>query len=436
VTPKKSSGSSQLANLLRLMVLLMFGLFLALVYIFTGYDLLGLFSDTGAQPTPLVQISEPPTLLPGAAGTPVPGQVTPVGPGPSPEAPVLAGSQVMPVEQQAVPAVANWWQVFFTDPLTVNNPDNLGGSIAEKLIGYINRAQSTIHIAAFEFNLTPIADALVAAKKRGVDVRWVTDDETGLGADNDPGRGQFKQLRRAGIEVRADKRSVLMHNKFIIFDGQTVWTGSTNLTVNDNFRNNNNVIVIDSQPLAAIYEVQFNDLWNGRFGSDSPSDVDAQGLTIRSTSVQVLFSPEDDAMPYLIALVESAEKSIRFMAFSFTHEELSRAVLERAKAGVDVAGIFETRASETQYSALPPLYCAGVPVRQDGNKDTFHHKVFIVDGKIIATGSLNFSNNANENNNENTIILMNARIAQQYLKEFNRRWAEAVQPDPGDMKCR
>ncbi len=428
MTPKKTSATSPLVNLLRLLVLLMFGLGLALLYLFTGYDLLGLFSNSAAQATPLVQTSAMPPLP--ATLIPVPGQVTQPAPAPTGAAPVLT-----PAAPEAAPGVNNWWQVFFTDPLTINNPDNLAGSIPEKLIGYIERAQSTIHIAAFEFNLTPVADALVAAKQRGVDVRWVTDDENGLGADNEPGHGQFKQLRQAGIEVRADKRSVLMHNKFIIFDGQTVWTGSTNLTINDNFRNNNNVIVIDSQPLADIYEAQFNDLWRGRFGSDSPSDVDAQALTIRSTSVQVLFSPEDDAMPYLISLVESAEKSIRFMAFSFTHEELSQAVLERARAGVDVAGIFETRASETQYSALPPLYCAGVPVRQDGNKDTFHHKVFIVDGKIVVTGSLNFSNNANENNNENTLILMNARIAQQYLKEFTRRWAEAVPPNASDMKC-
>ncbi len=108
----------------------------------------------------------------------------------------------------------------------MKNPQEWQGSIEGRLIEKINAAQTSIHIASFEFDLTPVADALIAAKKRGVDVRWVTDDESGLGADEDPGRGQFAMLQQAGIEVRSDDRSALMHNKFWIFDGKILWTGS------------------------------------------------------------------------------------------------------------------------------------------------------------------------------------------------------------------
>ncbi|MGD9100499.1 MAG: phospholipase D-like domain-containing protein, partial [Anaerolineae bacterium] len=328
------------------------------------------------------------------------------------------------------------WQVHFTDPPNLNDPNNLSGSIAEKLIDYINGAQSSIHIASFEFNLTPVAEALIGAYERGVEVQWVTDDEHGIEADEEEGHGQFAMLEKAGIPVHDDERGALMHNKFWIFDGQTVWTGSTNITVNGIFKNNNNVIVIESPALAAIYEREFDEMWNGKeFGPRSSSTVDDQAVTVDGTSVQVLFAAEDEVAERLVPLIEGAQNSIRFMAFSFTHDDIGAAVLARAQAGVDVMGIFETRGSETEYSELPALYCAGVPVRQDGNPRTFHHKAFVIDEKTVITGSFNFSKNADDSNDENVVIVTHGDIAAQYLQEFERRWAEAGEPDAADMNC-
>lgn len=349
-----------------------------------------------------------------------------------------------PGEEQA-PVVApptlggsggDWWQVYFTDPQNVNNPDDLRGSVPEKLIEHINNAQHTIHIAAFEFDLEPVADALIAAQKRGVEVQWVTDDEHGIEADEDEGHNLFPKLEKAGIKVRDDDRSALMHDKFWIFDDQTVWTGSTNITSNGNFRNNNNVLVIDSREVAGMYEREFDEMWAGEFGPTSTSTVEDQSANIDGTPVQILFAAEDEAVTNLVPLIKSAQDNIRFMAFSFTHDDLGDAVLERAEAGVDVKGIFETRGSETEYSEMPSLYCAEIPVRQDGNPGTFHHKVIVIDDKTVVTGSLNFSVNADESNDENVVIVANSDIAAQYLQEFEHRWAEATEPDPKDMNCK
>lgn len=352
------------------------------------------------------------------------------------EAPTAVVEAIGPSEIEApAPVSGSWWQVYFTDPGAINDAENLEGSIPEKLIELIDSAEKSIHIASFEFNLTPVAEALISAHERGVDVRWVTDDEHGMEADEEDDHGQFAMLEEAGIEVKDDQRGALMHNKFWIFDGHTVWTGSTNITQNGNFRNNNNVIVVQSTRVAAIYENEFQEMWAGEFGPRSSSTLNQQALTINETPIQILFAAEDDVMTQLVPIIESAEKSIRFMAFSFTHDDLGAAVQSRADAGVDVMGIFEKRGSETQYSELPGLYCSGVPVRQDGNKGTFHHKVFIIDDEIVITGSLNFSNNADESNDENVFIVANADIAAQYLAEFERRWAEAEDPDPSDMNC-
>jgi phosphatidylserine/phosphatidylglycerophosphate/cardiolipin synthase-like enzyme len=332
-------------------------------------------------------------------------------------------------------ASADWWEVYFTDPINVNNPAIWQGSIEGRLIDKINAAQTSIHIVSFEFDLTPVAEALIAARQRGVDVRWVTDDESGLGADEDPGRGQFAMLQNAGIEVRADTRSALMHNKFWIFDGKILWTGSTNITASGVFDQNNNTVVIHSPDLATIYEREFAEMWAGQFGPNSPSTVDQQSAVVNGTPIQVYFSPEDHVMEHMIPVVSSATSSIRFLAFSFTDFPLAKAMLDRASAGINVAGIFEKVGSETESSELHTFYCAKVAARQDGNPKFLHDKVIIVDNRFVISGSFNFSSNATENNDENVIIIDNPTIANLYTQEFERLWSIATDPDPGKFTC-
>jgi len=329
-----------------------------------------------------------------------------------------------------------WWEVYFTDPITINNPEVLTGSIEEKLIEFINNAQSSIHIASFEFNLTPVAEALIAAKNRGVDVKWITDNENGLEYDIQPGRGQFALLLGAGIEVKDDAgRSALMHNKFWIFDQQITWTGSTNVTVNGIFKQNNNVLVIRSPEVAFIFEREFQEMWNGQLGPRAPSTISNQWAILDGTPIQVIFSSEDNALSNLIAVVNDAQRSIRFLAFSFTDYPLAQAMIDRSKAGVDVKGIFETFSSNGTRSELRTFWCAQVPARQDGNPSFLHDKIIIVDESIVITGSLNFSTNADESNEENVVILDNPEIAALYLQEFDKLWNQANEVQAGTFTC-
>jgi phosphatidylserine/phosphatidylglycerophosphate/cardiolipin synthase-like enzyme len=349
-----------------------------------------------------------------------------------------AATQLSPVANAptSVNASGAWWEVYFTDPVNVNDPANWQSSIEGRLIEKISAAQSSIHIASFEFDLTPVAEALIEAKQRGVDVRWVTDDENGLEADSEPGHGQFEMLQNAGIEVRSDARSALMHNKFWIFDGQIVWTGSTNITENGIFEQDNNAIVIQSPELATIYEREFQEMWNGEFGPRSPSQLDEQTVVVNGSQIVVIFTSEDPALENaIIPIVKSATKSVRFMAFSFTDYPLADAMSQRAKEGVDVAGVFETVGSETDAAELRTLMCRKVPVKQDGNTGFLHHKVIVVDERIVITGSLNFSTNAEESNDENVIIIDNAEIARLYMQEFDRVWSLAKDPDVELIAC-
>jgi phosphatidylserine/phosphatidylglycerophosphate/cardiolipin synthase-like enzyme len=342
---------------------------------------------------------------------------------------------IAPPPTVAVPA-GLWWEVYFTDRFALNDPAQWQNSIEGVLIQKINAAQNAIHIAAFEFNLTPVAEALIAARQRGLDVRWVTDDEHGLEADEEPDRGQFAALQNGGIEVRSDDRSALMHNKFIIFDYQTVWTGSTNLTQNGIFKQENNVVVLHSPEVAAMYEREFQEMWDGQFGPRSPSQLGEQSVNVNGTQIWVVFTSEDAALEQaIIPIVNFAQSSIRFLAFSFTDFPLANAMIERALNGVNVAGVYEKVGSDTDAAEFDTLACAGIPVRRDGNPTFMHNKVVIVDERFVITGSLNFSTSAEENNDENVIILDNPQIASLYMQEFDRIWAQGTDPEPGSVTC-
>ena len=342
---------------------------------------------------------------------------------------------VIPITETPI-SINQWWEVYFTDPLILNNENNPAGSIEEKLIGFINSAQMSIHIASFEFNLPRVSEALINAKLRGVDVRWVTDDENGLGIDAQPNRGQFTRLSQNGIEVKDDLgRSALMHNKFWIFDKKITWTGSTNITINGIYKQNNNVIVIHSPEIALIYEREWEELWTGQFGPRAPSAVNQQWTILNNTPIQVLFSSEDKIVSKLIAIVNDAEVNIRFLAFSFTDDPLAQAMIDRARAGLDVKGVFEAFGSTYSSSELRKFWCANVPARQDGNGSFLHHKVIIIDNSIVITGSLNFSANADDSNEENVIILDNPEIAALYIQEFEKNWAQTKDVSPGTFTC-
>ena len=329
---------------------------------------------------------------------------------------------------QGFGAQSGFWQVYFTAPTGSRNEATYTGGIDGALAGAIDNARGAVDMATFEFNNKVLTKAVLDAHARGVQVRVVTDDEHGF-EDED---STLQQLVDAGIPVVDDERSALMHNKFTIIDGTTVWTGSMNYTRNGTYRNNNNLLMLRSRRAVESYQAEFNEMFvDHEFGPRSPTGNGAR-YSQDGTPVQILFAAEDEVQNELVARISAAQANIRFMAFSFTLDPLRDAILERAANGVTVQGIFENTGSETRFSELTPLFCAGLPMRQDGNPFIMHHKVFIIDDTVL-TGSFNFSASATNSNDENMVIIEDANLAAQFIAEFDRRWSEASTPT--DLTC-
>jgi phosphatidylserine/phosphatidylglycerophosphate/cardiolipin synthase-like enzyme len=89
----------------------------------------------------------------------------------------------------------------------------------------------------------------------------------------------------------------------------------------------------------------------------------------------------------------------------------------------------EEQVMSNQGTEFDPFRQADLDVRIDGIAGLMHHKVFIIDQKIVAFGSYNFSQSAEERNDENLIIVYNPVIAQQFVQEFERVQAQAQKND-------
>ena len=137
----------------------------------------------------------------------------------------------------------DFWQLYFTTPSNTRDRSQYVGGVDTRLAAAINATNNTLDIAAFELNNEVITEAIIDAHERGVTVRVVTDDEHGLEDDD----STIVELELAGIPIVDDERSALMHNKFMIMDGITVWLGSMNYTMNGVYRNNNNAISLRSR---------------------------------------------------------------------------------------------------------------------------------------------------------------------------------------------
>ncbi len=314
---------------------------------------------------------------------------------------------------------SEWYNLYFSNPRSPTAKSYRGGLDAA-LAAAIDQARLSVDVAIYDFNLWGLRDALIDARQRGVTVRVVAE------SDN-LDRKEMGELKDAGIPILGDRREGLMHNKFVIIDRSEVWTGSMNFTTSGAYLNNNHLLRIRSARLAEDYTAEFEEMFtDDLFGPDIRVNTPYPSITIDGTLLEIYFSPDDGTERALLNLINSAQNSIYFLAYSFTSDDIAQAMLERAATGVTVAGVFE----ESQYASnigceFDPLSKAGINVRLDGNPNNMHHKVMVIDSKIVVVGSYNFSASAEERNDENTLIIHNPQIAVQFLGEFKKIFDEA-----------
>ena len=301
----------------------------------------------------------------------------------------------------------------------------------DTVVAYINRIQSTLDIAIYSTESLPIVNAINAAAARGVVIRYIAAANTGTN------NSELASVSSSIPLIQRPDDGEVMHNKFLIMDiadplRATVMTGSTNHSNNSLHNDWNNMVIIQDQPLAMAYRTEFEEMWGStgnqpnlsyaKFGA-AKTDNTPHSFTIDGIPVELYFSPSDGTTAHIETAIRSANTDMQFAMLTFINNDLGDAVVDIHNQGVDVKGIIENiYYIGSEYNSL---LNAGVNVLSHFSTLYFmHHKYGIVDAgnpssdPLVITGSHNWTQSAEDDYDENTLIIHSAEIAGMYYEEF------------------
>jgi phosphatidylserine/phosphatidylglycerophosphate/cardiolipin synthase-like enzyme len=336
--------------------------------------------------------------------------------------------------------------VYFSEP-GKDQDSMINKHVDDELVKMIDGAQQYMYLAVYNFNLNSVVDAVLRAYQRNIDVRIVGDIDEFYTSG-------YQSMYLNNINMTLGNANGIMHDKFAIIDDKQVFMGTGNISNTGMLRNNNNWYIIQNAELVKLYKDEFLQMHNGLFASQKRQRSATTTIIINNNPFEIYFSPYlgDQAMDRIINLVESATTSIHYMIFAHTHDELDAAMVKMARQkGIPVYGIHDSTFVVGISEEAPKLYSAGINndgslnstgpfVKWDGNENTsiknnpahggkMHCKTVLVDAGTsnarMATGSFNWSNNAINNNDENVVIINQARVVNTIYEQWKGAWGIA-----------
>jgi phosphatidylserine/phosphatidylglycerophosphate/cardiolipin synthase-like enzyme len=340
---------------------------------------------------------------------------------------------------------------YFNSPVDVSYSNGtdaiyLPSTIDDTLINYIERAKYTIDFTIYNFNnagISNISDALIAAADNGIRVRVIGCGTTAnMGIDELVGTSVHLL-----IGPNSDQRTGIMHNKFIVFDAQSqdpndplVWTGSTNFTDGQVNLDANNVIIIQDQSLARAYQIEFEEMWgsygdepnasNAKFGSAKKNNTPHE-FVIGGVYTECYFSPSDGVNARIVEVINTADNDLSIATMLITRTEMANAIAARKTAGVAVNIITNSEGGNT--TTVNDILSNSLTTHytfDDVSSGILHHKYMIVDqyaaisDPMVFTGSHNWSAAADNDNDENTLVIHDATLANIYYQQFVKRFVD------------
>jgi phosphatidylserine/phosphatidylglycerophosphate/cardiolipin synthase-like enzyme len=317
----------------------------------------------------------------------------------------------------------------------------------QPFLDLIDRSHSTLFLEMFHLDDPKIVQALIAAKKRGVDVKVILN---GTGGDLTSARlgPAYRQLLAAGVEVRGSSpKFSITHTKAMIADGKTAIISSINLTNEVATTRDHGVRLEDESVIAEMQSV---------FDADWANAEQKTRTTPPLSNPNLIWSPVDSRQK-LVDLIGAARQSIALTVENLGDPDILAALAARAKGGVHVrvmVPMCDKNANPTlNYPYLATLAKAGVQTRVMPYPDTAEHpymhaKMILVDpptggasrpgatGPYAYIGSVNFSNNSTTEARELGIVLADRAAIQSIQSTFTTDWAQAQPPSsPPPTHC-
>ena len=329
----------------------------------------------------------------------------------------------------------------------------VNGSVADTLARYIGRAQQTLDIAIYNWNSPTILNAVNAAKARGVVVRVIYEDDNANVSVASLSASIPRVFRPAGGTANTTS---IMHNKFVVIDANStnpnlpmVWTGSTNWTGAQLSTDRNNVVTVQDQSLARVYTLEFEEMWGSStatpgtslFGSRK-TDNTPHYLLIGGRPVESWFSPTDNVNSRLIETARTADFDLHVLSMLVTRADIGRAIADQVtQRGIGACSDGLTNDTSGVAGFVFRTIRGGLGTRflLKRTGGIMHHKTLIVDAgaaqsdPTVFVGSHNWTASADTENDENTLVIHDARVTNQYYQEYAARIAAENQ---GITACR
>jgi phosphatidylserine/phosphatidylglycerophosphate/cardiolipin synthase-like enzyme len=141
-----------------------------------------------------------------------------------------------------------------------------------------------------------------------------------------------------------------------------------------------------------------------------------------------MFAPIDPITEKIIEQIDSAQTDVQVLAFAFTSDAIAQALVNARARGVHVRVVMERRNTKGTGSQFAMLREANIDALADGNCFVMHHKVMVIDGEHTITGSFNFTDAAQEQNDENVLLIHDRSLTALYQGEFERVYDQALNP--------
>jgi len=140
---------------------------------------------------------------------------------------------------------------------------------------------------------------------------------------------------------------------------------------------------------------------------------------------KVCFSPNGACQEAVVTQISKAQRSIEIAMYSFTSREIAQALVEAKKRQVKVRVILDNAQIKDPYSKSRYLMGKGINVKFRLGPGLMHNKFAVIDGKVLLTGSFNWTASADRKNAENLLIISSKELAQKYEKQFKLLWAQS-----------
>jgi len=148
------------------------------------------------------------------------------------------------------------------------------------------------------------------------------------------------------------------------------------------------------------------------------------GGAASGTVAEAHFSPGPSCLNRVIGLLRAAARTADLCIFTIADDRITRAIREAHGRRVRVRIVTDNDKMNDLGSDVDELARAGIPVAIDRSSFHMHHKFAVFDGRLLLTGSYNWTRQAAESNEENVVVTDDPRLVAPFVKEFERLFAK------------